>query len=185
VVFNKSREVSRIVFSGRNASHEKQLETETREQAENLKRQEKMLHDAEKELANRLKDVKAELSLQIKAVEKLKGIHEAINDESPAGMVVTGSDNRIIFFNRTAEKIWNRDRSGVLDQDVSILFSDQLIEENEIIGSFTRPGDVKITGKIVKAEISDGSGRKSNVMLMLGRNRIDNENSFAAYLLPI
>lgn len=185
VVYNRTREVSRIVFSGRNVSHEKQLETETREQAENLKRQEKLLHDAEKEMTTRLKEAKAELSLQLKSVEKLKGLHEAVNDESPAGVVVTGSDNRIIFFNRTAEKIWNRDRSGVLNQDISVLFSDQMIEENEIIGSYTRPGDFKITGKIVQAEIADSSGRKTLVMLMLGRNRIDNENTFAAYLLPI
>jgi PAS domain S-box-containing protein len=185
VLHNRSKEVTRIIFSGYNVSREKQLEIENREQSDNLKRQEKMLHDAEKELAIKLKEVKTEMNLQLKASERMKGIYEALNNDSLAAVVATGPDNRIIYFNRMAEKIWNLKREEVMDQDISMLFPESLIEENEIIGSFTRPGDFKITGRIVKSAIPASSGRETQVMLTLTRNRIDNENTFAAHLLPI
>ncbi len=65
-VFSMSHEISRIVFTGFDVTHEKTLEKENLTQADAIRKQEKMLKDSEKEMANRVREVRNELLMQDK-----------------------------------------------------------------------------------------------------------------------
>jgi len=93
-----AHEVESIVFVGQDITHEKQLEEEVRSQAETLKKQEKMLRDAEKELVSKLRDTRAELMGQFRETERIKNINEKTLEDMPDAVITTSSDNRIVFF---------------------------------------------------------------------------------------
>jgi PAS domain S-box-containing protein len=184
-VFNMSHEVNRIVFTGFDVTHEKTLEKETLTQADAIRKQEKMLKDSEKELANRVREIRNELQSKIKETERLLAIHSWIIDDAPEAIVTTGQNNQIHHFNKAAELLFNMKREEVINQDVSMLFPEHLTGKDELIDSFTRPGDQKITGKRKETYIVDKNGKEKIIMIQLAKARIDNENTYTAFLQPV
>jgi len=177
-----AHEIDRIVFTGFDITEERRLEAENKNQAEILKKQEKMLRDAEKESAGKLRDARLELQQQFKATERLKMLNEHILEDSPDAIVTTGNDNSIVFFNKAAEHLWGFERQEVMGHDVGILFPEKLTGQNELLASFTRPGDFKIVGKKSNTFVIDKKGKEKPVVILLGKTRIDGENAYTAYL---
>ena len=161
-VFNMSHEISRIVFTGFDVTHEKMLEKETLTQADAIRKQEKMLKDAEKELANRVREIRNELQCRIKETERLLAIDDWVIDDAPEAIVTTGQNNQIHHFNKAAELLFDMKREEVINQDVSVLFPEHLTGKDELIDSFTRPGDQKITGKRKETYIVDKNGKEKD-----------------------
>lgn len=183
-VYNMAHEVESIIFAGHDISHEKQLEEEVRTYSEIQKKQEKQLKDAEKELFTKLRDTKNELLNQFKETERIKNINERIVEDSPEAIITTSSDNRVVFFNKAAELLWKTDRKDVLQQDITVLFPEKLTDKDALLGSFVRPGDNKITGQRRKSMIIDKSGKEKAVNILLTKARVDNENTYTAFIQP-
>jgi len=177
-----SHEIERIIFTGTDITYEKRMEAELKTSLETLKKQEKLIKDSEKELGNKLREAKSELFNQLKEVEKNKNLNEKILEDSPDAIVTTNHANHIVFFNKAAELLWQLDRKDVLDQDIGILFPETLTEKDELLGSFTRPGDHKITGKRKKSIIIDKNGKEKPVLILLTKARVDNENAYMAFI---
>jgi PAS domain S-box-containing protein len=184
-VFNMSHEISRIVFTGFDVTREKMLEKETLAQADAIRKQEKMLKDSEKEMTKRVREVKNELLSRIKETERMLAIHSRVIDEAPEAIVITGQNNQINHFNKAAELLFDMKREDVINQDVGVLFPEQLAGKDELIDSFTRPGDQKITGKRKETYIIDKNGKEKKIMIQLAKARIDNENTYTAFLQPV
>ncbi|MFO7368998.1 MAG: PAS domain S-box protein, partial [Bacteroidales bacterium] len=144
--------------------------------------QEKMIRDSGKEMVNKLRESRTELLNQFKEVERIKNLNEKILDDFSDAVVTTSQDNRVVFFNKAAEELWQMDRKDVLDQDVSILFPEVLTEKDELLESFTRPGDHKMVGKRKKSRIIDKSGKEKPVTIILAKARVDNENAYMALI---
>jgi hypothetical protein len=68
----------------------------------------------------------------------------------------------------------------VLNQDIGILFPEALTEKDEILGSFTRPGDQKITGLRKKSHVIDKNGKEKPVSVLLTKARSEGENAYMA-----
>lgn len=180
--YNMDHEIESIIFIGKDITHEKQLETAVKTQHEVLKKQEKLLKDAAKELTSKIRDTRTELLNQFKETERIKNLNEKILEDSPDAIVTAGHNNRIIFFNKAAEKLWNIDRNEVLQQDVSVLFPEKITDKDELIGSFTRPGDHKLIGQQRNSLIINKNGQKKNVKILLAKARVDNENAYTAFI---
>jgi methyl-accepting chemotaxis protein len=173
------------MFTGFDVTHEKILEKENLTQADAIRKQEKMLKDAEKELANKLREIKTEFQCRVKETERLLAIDDWIIADAQEAIVTTGQNNRIHHFNKAAELLFDMKREEVINQDVSVLFPENRTGNDELIDSFTRPGDQKMTGKLKEAFIVDKNGKEKMVMIQLARTRIDNENSYTAFLQPV
>jgi PAS domain S-box-containing protein len=184
-VYNMAHEVESIVFAGHDMTHEKQLEDEVRTFSETMKKQEKLLKDAEKELFTKLRDTRTELLNQFKETERIKSINERILEDSPEAIITTSSDNRVVFFNKAAELLWKTDRKDVLQQDITILFPEKLTDKDELLGSLIRPGDNKITGQIRNSMIIDKSGKEKAVKILLTKVRVDSENAYTVFVHPV
>jgi PAS domain S-box-containing protein len=181
-LFNMAHEIESIVFTGNDITHEKQLETEISTLTELMKKQEKLLKDAEKELISKLRDTKTELLNQFKETERIKNINEKILEDSPDAIITTSSDNRIVFFNKAAELLWKIDRKDVLQHDINLLFPEKLTDKDELLGSYTRPGDHKITGQRRNSSIIDKNGKEKAVKILLTKARVDHENAYMAFI---
>jgi PAS domain S-box-containing protein len=179
---NVAHEVEHIVFVGIDITHEKNLETESIASKDLIKKQEKQIKDSEKDVVSKLRALKTELLAHFKEIEKIKNLNENMLEDSPDAIVTTSHDNRIVFFNKAAEHLWQMDRKDVLDQDITILFPEILIEKDELLDSFTRPGNHKITGKRRKSIIIDKNGKEKAVLIMLTKTKVDNENAYMAFI---
>src|SRR5512133_2030043 len=178
---NTAHETDHVVFAGTDITHEKNLEAELHTALDTLKKQERQIREAERDLGSKLQETKNELLSQFKEIEKIKNLNEKMLEETIDAVVTTGQDNRIVFFNKAAEKLWNMNRNDVINQDIGHLFPETLTEKDELLGSFTRPGDQKITGVRKKTSIIDKNGKEKQVFVLLTKARVDGENAYMAF----
>jgi PAS domain S-box-containing protein len=184
-IMNMASEIESLVFLGKDITREMTMSTEIKELTEAVKKQDKMLKDAEKQLIHKLRETKTELLNKFKETERMKDINERILESSPDAIITSSHDNRIIFFNKAAELLWGLDRNSVLNQDVNMLFPEKLAEKDELIGSFTRPGDYKITGKRKSSVIIDGKGKEKHVLILLTKAKVEKENAYMAFIQSV
>ncbi len=184
-VYDMYGDVTRVVFIGHDTTNEKQMDIELRQQTETLKKQEKQLRESEKELSRKLREVRIEMQNQYKEIEKIKIRYERTLEGVLDGVLVTSNDNKVIFFNKAAERIWEYTRNEVLGQDVGILFKDSSIEEDEFLARYTGPGDNKIIGVRKEVEIASKSGEGKKVLMLLSNAKIDKENNYTAFIQTI
>jgi PAS domain S-box-containing protein len=183
--FNMSHEIDRIYFIGNDITHERQLETEVKTKGDSLKKLEKILRESEKDFTNRLRNAKTELQDQFRETERLKAMTELTLENSNDAIITIGHDNRIVFFNKAAEILWGYDRKDILHQDITMLLPDELTARDELLNSFTRQGDHKITGIRKNARIIDKKGKERSVKILLSKAKVDNENSYTAFIQSI
>jgi PAS domain S-box-containing protein len=184
-VYDMYGDVTRVVFIGHDSTKEKQMDIELRQQTDTLKRQEKQLRESEKELSRRLRMVRIEMQNQYKEIEKIKIRYERTLEGALDGVLVTSNDNKILFFNKAAEKIWEYTRDEVLGQDVGILFKDSSIEEDDFLAGYTGPGDNKKVGIRKEIQIASKSGEEKKVLILLSNAKIDKENTYTAFIQTI
>jgi PAS domain S-box-containing protein len=178
-------DVTRVVFIGHDTTNEKQMDIELRQQTDVLKKQEKQLRESEKELSKKLREVRIEMQNQYKEIEKIKIRYERTLEGSMDGILITGNDNKIIFFNKAAEELWEYSKSEVLGQDVGMLFTDSIIEEDDFLARFTGPGNNKIVGTRKAIKIASKSGEEKRVSVLLSQAQIDKENTYTAFIQTI
>jgi PAS domain S-box-containing protein len=184
-VYDMYGDVTRVVFIGHDTTNEKQMDIELRQQTDVLKKQEKQLRESEKELSKKLREVRIEMQNQYKEIEKIKIRYERTLEGSTDGILITGNDNKIIFFNKAAEELWEYSKSEVLGQDVGMLFTDSIIEEDDFLARFTGPGNNKIVGTRKAIKIASKSGEEKRVSVLLSQAQIDKENTYTAFIQTI
>lgn len=185
ITMNDAHEINHVVFVGIDVTKEKRLEQELHTATDTLKKQERQLKDVEKELSNKLREAKTELISQYKEIERIKNLNESLLDEAADAVVIINQENRIVFFNKAAGKLWKTEKSEVIDQNVGALFPEALVEKDELLESFTRPGNNKLVGIRKKSAIIDKKGKEKPVFILLTKGRVENENAYMAILQPI
>jgi PAS domain S-box-containing protein len=181
-IYDMYGDVDKIFFIGQDITNEKKMELDLREQTEILKNQERQLRESKKELTKKLKEEKLEMQNQYSAIEKIKNRNEKTLEELPDAVVTIGGDNKIIFFNKAAEKLWGHGRNEVLSQDVGILFSENTIDTDEFVAAIVGPGDNKIINKRKKTKILTKVRKEREVTILLARARLEDETTYTAFI---
>ncbi|MBP1667780.1 MAG: bdlA 6 [Bacteroidetes bacterium] len=184
-VINMYNDVERIICIGQDVTNEKQMEIELRNQTEILKKQEKLLRESEKELNRKLRQVRIEMQEQYKETEHIKLRNERTLEGALDAIITTSHDNKIIFFNHTAEELWGHNRQEILHHDVGILFSHKLIEEDEFLATFAGPGDNKIIGIRKEIKILTKKKEVKKVRIVLSRTQVENDITYTAFIQPV
>jgi PAS domain S-box-containing protein len=184
-VYDMYGEVEKIVFIGQDYTSEKQIEIELRNQSEVFKKQEKQLRESEKELSRKLREARIEMQHQYREIEHIKMRNEKILEDAVDAIITTSHDNKIVFFNLAAEKLWGFPKQEVLNQDIGILFSNRIIEENEFLISYTGPGDNKLIGVREKIKIVTKQKKVLPVSIMLSRAQVENEITYTAFIQQV
>jgi PAS domain S-box-containing protein len=178
-------DVEHIFFIGQNITTEVNTEMELRKKTEILKNQEKQLRESKTELNKQLRDVKIEMKSQVRDIELQNKRYELIFSSAVDGIIVTGSDNKIIFFNSAAEKIWGYNQDEVLNQDIGILFSTKIMNEDKFVSAYVGAGDAKIINTRKKVRIKCKDNKESTVSMYLSKAKIENELSYTAFIQKV
>jgi PAS domain S-box-containing protein len=175
-------DVEKIFFTGHDISNEKDMENNLREQTEIIKNQERLLRDSKKELSKKVQEARLEMKHQYETVEKIKNRNEQTLELSSDAIFTIASDNKIIFFNNAAEKMWGFKREKVLNNDIGILFSGKVIDEDEFIAALVGPGDNKIINTRKKTRIITGDRKEKEVLILLVKAEIEEEITYTAFI---
>lgn len=184
-VNNMYNEVDKIVFIANDITKEKLMEIEFQEQNKQLKEQEEKLRVAGDELSKKLKEAKEEMTLQFREIEMIK-IRNERTLEGALDAIITINKNGIIeFFNKAAEDLWGIKRKEAIGNPARMLFSKEIIENDDFVARYVDPEREKIVGKRQEIKITNNSGEELPVLILLSDAKLGDEHSFTAFIQNI
>lgn len=143
---------------------------------------EREMQDSQKELDIRLQETRAEVEAKFKEVEAVKVRNEKTLDGMLDAIVTTNQEGTVEFFNEAAEKLWSYSREEVLGQNVSMLFAEGDIQNNDFIKAFVTPDMPKSIGERKEVPIKDKYGESVSVLVLLCEAEVNGEHSFTAFI---
>jgi PAS domain S-box-containing protein len=178
-------EVNKIIYISNEITKEKLMEMETQRQTEQLKLQEEQLRQAGAELSRKLEKAKAEMEVQYKEIEKVKIRNERTLEGALDAIVTFNQEGRIEFFNKAAEDLWGIQRKEAMGMNISILFSDQNIKQDEFTQNLVTSGSKKVTGMRQEVKITTKEGNDIPVLVLLSEAKVDDEHTYTAFIQNI
>jgi PAS domain S-box-containing protein len=140
VIFDIKEQPSSIVVMCQDISHEKALEEEAKQQAEELRAQQEELlnytHQLEvmkNSLANKLEQAREEIRVQMRDIEAEKLKNEAILENSPDGIISINQIGIIDFFNKAACHFLGQERMACIGSPLSTLLPIQLEKQEGLV----------------------------------------------------
>ncbi|MCQ2226860.1 MAG: PAS domain S-box protein [Bacteroidales bacterium] len=159
----------------------KSLETNI---AEQVKLEEEMKKSKD-EVDILLRDTRNEMKEQFKEIEAVKIRNEKTLEGSLDAIFTTNNDGVIEFFNAAAEQLWGFERSAVMGQNISMLFSAESAQNNEFIKMLVTPEGKKIVGERREVPIKNKFGEEEPVLMMLSEAEVGEEHSFTAFIQKV
>ncbi len=175
-------DVDYVIFIGQEVTNEKLLELKTKNQQEILKEKENLLNETEKEFVVKLRETRNELQARIKELEKMNAMDRQALENTQDSIIITAHDNKILFFNRAAEKMLGYKKEELINRDIGALFSDEMIDTDDFIAKYVGPGDNKVTGTRKQIKIRTKKGTEKTVLALLSKAVVEGENSYTAFL---
>jgi PAS domain S-box-containing protein len=181
-VYDLYDEVSKIIFTGHDITIQKQMEIESKEQAEKLKVQEEKLRQSGDELQKKLEHAKLEMEDQFKEIEHTKLRNERTLEGALDAIVTINQFGNIEFFNKAAEDLWAVKRRDVLGRNAEILFSEDTIKNDEFVKKFVNEKESKIIGERKEVTIKKLTGEEVPVLFLLSDATVDDERTYTAFI---
>jgi PAS domain S-box-containing protein len=178
-------EVAKIVLIANDITREKIMEMETKEQTEQLKRQEEMLRLNEVELNRKLREAKEDIKNQFKEIEKVKIRNEKTLEGFLDAIITIDQDGIIQFFNPAAEELFGVSRNDVFGQNIQILFPPDATEKDEFLAAYLDPEKQAITGERREITITKNDGEEINVLMLLTEAKVGREVTLTAFIQNI
>jgi PAS domain S-box-containing protein len=178
-------EVSKVIFIANDITKEKIMEFESAKQNEQLRIQEEKLRQAGEELSKKLEEAKQEMKLQFKEIERNKVITERTLEGALDAIIMINQVGSIEFFNKAAEELWKMDRKEVIGKKNSILFSKEVIKNDEFVSKYVNPNADKIIGVRKEVHIKDSTGEEKPVLFLLSEAQFGNDYSYTAFIQNI
>lgn len=178
-------EVNKVIYISNEITKEKLMEMESQRQTEQLKIQEEQLRQAGAELTRKLEKAKAEMEVQYKEIEKVKIRNERTLEGALDAIVTFNQEGRIEFFNKAAEDLWGIQRKEAMGMNITILFSEQNIQQDDFAQSMVTPGAKKLTGMRQEVKITTKDGNDIPVLVLLSEAKVDDEHTYTAFIQNI
>ncbi len=159
----------------------KSLETNI---AEQVKLEEEM-RKSKDEVDILLRETRNEMKEQFKEIEAVKIRNEKTLEGSLDAIFTTSNEGTIEFFNAAAEHLWGFERSEVLGQNISMLFSSDSIQNNDFVKALVTPELKKIVGERREIPIKNKFGEEEPVLMMLSEAEVGEEHSFTAFIQKV
>lgn len=146
---------------------------------------EEALKQSKEELGKMLESARNEVKAQFAEVEAIKIRNEKTLEGALDAIITINNEGVLDFFNAAAEKLWGYDRSEVLGQDVSMLFSKEAIKTNDFVAAFVTKGKEKIVGERREIPIRNKYGEEIPVLMLLSEAKVGEEYSHTAFIQNI
>lgn len=184
-VNNMYGEVDKILVLALDITDQKELEIKISEQNRTLKQQEEELKNSEVELQKRLDTAKKELRQHFKEVEKSKIRHEKTLEGALDAILTADQNGKIEFFNKAAEELWGYERAEVVGQNIKMLFSKDIIENDNFVKRFVSNNLEKIVGERKEISLTTKDGETVQVLMLLSDATVDKVHTYTAFIQKI
>jgi PAS domain S-box-containing protein len=148
---------------------------------EQVKMEEALKHSKE-ELGQMLEEAKNEVKEQFAEIEAVKIRNEKMLEGALDAIITTNNEGVVEFFNAAAEKLWGYDRSEVLGQQSTMLFSKETNKTNEFVSAFVSKEGSKIVGERREVPIRNKFGEDVYVLMLLSEAKVGEEYSHTAFI---
>jgi PAS domain S-box-containing protein len=148
---------------------------------EQVKMEEALKHSKE-ELGQMLEEAKNEVKEQFAEIEAVKIRNEKMLEGALDAIITTNNEGVVEFFNAAAEKLWGYDRSEVLGQQSTMLFSKETNKTNEFVSAFVTKEGAKIVGERREVPIRNKFGEDVFVLMLLSEAKVGEEYSHTAFI---
>lgn len=125
----------------------------------------------------------------VKDITKQREAQEIIDqtlEQAIDAVVTIDEDNRVIFFNKAAEKLWGCNREQVMRRNVKILVP-KFVQPNhdEYVNRNRRTRNDRVVGTAIDLPLETFDGRKLTVNLSLSKIELENRTLYTAFLKDI
>ncbi|GAO31771.1 PAS domain S-box protein [Geofilum rubicundum] len=148
---------------------------------EQVKMEEALKHSKE-ELGQMLEEAKNEVKEQFAEIEAVKIRNEKMLEGALDAIITTNNEGVVEFFNAAAEKLWGYERSEVLGQQSTMLFSKETNKTNEFVSAFVAKEGSKIVGERREVPIRNKFGEDVYVLMLLSEAKVGEEYSHTAFI---
>jgi len=177
--------VNKVIYIANEITKEKLMEIESQRQTEQLRIQEEKLRQAGADLSRKLDKAKAEMEQQYKEIEKVKIRNERTLEGALDAIFTINQEGRIEFFNKASEMLWGMQRKEILGMNISVLFSEENIKDDEFISRLVAPGTNKMIGQRKEIKITNKEGDDVSVLVLLSEAKVEDENTYTAFIQNI
>ncbi len=134
-------------------------------------------------------DGKIGYTAMVKDITKQREAQEIIDqtlEQAIDAVVTIDEDNKVIFFNKAAEKLWACKREVVIGQNVKMLVP-KFVQPNhdEYVNRNRRTSDDRVVGTAIDLPLETFDGRKLTVNLSLSKIELENRTLYTAFLKDI
>jgi len=146
---------------------------------------EEELKNSKDELGVMLDEAKKEITEQFKEVEAVKIRNEKTLEGALDAIITTNKEGTVEFFNAAAEKLWGYERNEVLGQNVTMLFSENSIANDDFVSAFVSTDKPKIIGERREAPIKNKVGSEEPVLFLLSEAEVGGDHSYTAFIQQV
>ena len=146
---------------------------------------EEALKNSKEELGLLLEEAKNEVKEQFKEVEAVKIRNELTLEGALDSIITINKEGTVEFFNAAAENLWGYDRSEVLGQNISMLFTEETANSNVFVTKLVTAGESKLVGERREIPIKNKFGEEIPVLFLLSEAHVGDDYSVTAFIQNI
>ena len=145
-------------------------------------RMEEQMQRSKDELGIMLEQARDEMKEQFKEIEAVKIRNEKTLEGALDAIITTNKEGILEFFNAAAEKLWGFERSEVLGQHVSMLFSTETAKNDLFVKAYVNTDEQKVIGERKEVPIKNKFGDDIPVLFLLSEAQVGENQSFTAFI---
>ncbi len=143
---------------------------------------EEQMKSSKEELGVMLEQARDEMKEQFKEIEAVKIRNEKMLEGALDAIITTNKEGVLEFFNEAAEKLWGYERSEVLGQHVSMLFSTETAKNDLFVKAYVNTEEEKVIGERKEVPIKNKFGDDIPVLFLLSEAKVGDDHSFTAFI---
>lgn len=179
---NFSNDIVKIVLIGTDKSAIKAVEDRYAELQLTTDELKSTLSKTDEEINRRIREVREQLSLQYKEVERMRIRNDKTVDNAPIAMVGFNAQGIIEVFNKKAAEIWGYQSSEVLNMPVSKLFPKELVQGDGFVNAICDVDKIKPLNQKGSVKIVANGNVKQDAFITLADARVTKEHNYVAYI---
>jgi len=182
-IFNTYNEVESIVFLAHDITQQIENDQQLEEQTIQLRQQEVELKSAKEQLGNSLEKAKQEIKQQYDEINDIRILNERTLEGLLDGVITIDNNNKIIFFNKAAEKIWGLEAKDIIEKKLETIIP-PTTEMEDYIGEYFFSG-TKFIGIRKEVVMINAKGQKVSILLTLSEGKYRRKYTLTAFFQAI
>ena len=175
----------KLIYIANDITDQKLMEIESVKQSEQLKIQEELLTKSQENLSIKLEETKNEMKAQFKEIETIKIKNELTLEGLLDAVFSIDDKGKIDFFNKAAEDLWGYTKDDVLNKNVEILFSKEIIETYDYIAHLVDNEKEKYCGMREEVMIKTKDGEDMSVLLLISEAEVNKHKTYTVFVQNI